>query len=60
MLRELKARGGQWLLVPSLNSYTGRSGSEFLRSQYPALYREIFESFDLVREIPEGLIFHAK
>jgi hypothetical protein len=60
ILRDLKKQGGQWLLIPSWNAYTGASGQEFLRTQYPALYREIFESFDLVREIPEGLIFHAK
>jgi hypothetical protein len=31
-----------------------------LRAQYPNLYRGIVESFDLVREIPEGMIFRAK
>jgi hypothetical protein len=46
--------------MPAWNRYTGASRKEFLRSEYPTLYSEIFASFDLVREIPEGLIFHVK
>jgi 4-amino-4-deoxy-L-arabinose transferase-like glycosyltransferase len=60
ILRELKAQGGQWLLIPSSNSYTGGSGPEFLRAHYPTLYSGIFESFAVVRELPEGLILKAK
>jgi hypothetical protein len=67
ILRELKAQGGRWLIIPSWNdympawnSYAGGSRREFLRTAYPALYSEISQSFDLVREIPEGLIFQAK
>jgi len=67
ILRELKAQGAQWLIIPSWNDYmpawnryTGASRREFLRTAYPALYAEIFDSFQLVREIPEGLIFQAK
>jgi 4-amino-4-deoxy-L-arabinose transferase-like glycosyltransferase len=60
ILRELRAQGGRWLVISSLNGYAGWSGQEFLRVRYPALYRGIFQYFDLVREIPEGLIFHAK
>jgi hypothetical protein len=60
LLRELKAQGGQWLLIPSSNSYTGGSAPEFLRAHYPMLYSGIFESFAVVRELPEGLILKAK
>ncbi len=60
VLRELKAQGGRWLVIPSWNGYTGGSGREFLRINYPALYRGIFQYFNLVQEIPEGLIFQAK
>jgi hypothetical protein len=60
MLRELKAQGGKWLLIPSSNTYTGGSGQEYLRAWYPTLYSGILESFAVVRELPEGLILQAK
>ena len=45
ILRELKAQGGQWLMIPSWNSYTGESGQESLRTRYPTLYSGIVEFF---------------
>lgn len=60
ILHGLRAQGGQWLAIPSWNSYTGASGQEFLRQQYPVLYAGIVADFAVVSELPEGLILHAR
>ena len=60
MLDELKLRGAKWLVIASWNGYTGGSGQDFLRQEYPILYAAIVQRFDVVREIPEGMIFRAR
>ncbi len=60
ILHALKARGAQWLAIPSWNSYAGASAEQSLRSDYPSLYAGLLAEFEVVREIPEGLILRAK
>ena len=52
ILRELEAQGGEWLVVPSFNSYTKASGRQQFQRQYPALYAGMVEDYDVVQDIP--------
>ena len=59
-LRELRSRGGHWLGIPAWNSYTQRGNQDYIRDTYPALYAEMLEDFEIVRDLPEGLILRAR
>ena len=59
-LRELRARGARWLVVPAWNGYTGASGEEFLRSNYPVLYAGVLRDFELVHASGAGVVFRVR
>ncbi len=54
------SKGATWLAIPSWNSYTGGSGQDFLRQHYPSLYAGLVSRFDLVSDLPYGMIYRVK
>ena len=60
LIDSLVARDAVWLAIAYANNYCPSSGSESFAWHYPELDRGIRARFDVVRELPEGLILRRK
>lgn len=60
MLAKLRQQGARWLVIPSFNSYLPAARPYTLHATYPEFYAGLMADFEVIRDLPEGLLLRAR